>query len=524
VGVGELCNFAAYGFVPATLVTPLGALSVLISAILSAYFLDEKLNKIGKIGCVLTAIGSTVMVIHAPKEGDVKSVHDLLGKIQETEFIIFTILSILGLFALIFVFAPRYGSKNILVYILICSILGSFTVMSCKGLSLGIKEIVSKSPSVSYLYTYLFGIILIVCIMVQMNYLNKALDLFNTAIVTTVYYVLFTLFVMISSSVLFKELLNLSFEDFVGCLCGFSTIVCALCLIHFFKTSNDSDMIHLANTQNSAANSNNSPLNEFYTKDLSVDDDFVNSSFNNSTSPSSKNGSSNSENNINFRDRQSGENHKSGGGGYNGGSNLAYSNNGFSQLASKPQATLSLQNEQPRVMMKSTTITGADDLSSSAKSSFIKPSAIFKKLASGNYNDIYKSFPIANNLFKPSYKLLENNDDMDDITNEDEVVIHSSYPKMNYSNKRKLRPNGLHDKTNDQFLASKMSRSGNQASDVYSKIVSYKNVTRNNRYLSVNNKNSAHLVDQNSLYNDESDENPNDETSLSGSSLITLRS
>ena len=83
MGVGELCNFAAYGFVPATLVTPLGALSVLISAILSAYFLDEKLNRIGKIGCFLTAIGSTVMVIHAPKEGDVRSIKDLLYKMQE---------------------------------------------------------------------------------------------------------------------------------------------------------------------------------------------------------------------------------------------------------------------------------------------------------------------------------------------------------------------------------------------------------------------------------------------------------
>jgi magnesium transporter len=84
VGVGELCNFAAYGFVPATLVTPLGALSVLISAIMSAYFLNEKLNAIGKIGCMLTAIGSTVMVIHAPKEGEVKSVHELINKIQDS--------------------------------------------------------------------------------------------------------------------------------------------------------------------------------------------------------------------------------------------------------------------------------------------------------------------------------------------------------------------------------------------------------------------------------------------------------
>ncbi len=82
MGVGELCNFAAYGFAPATLVTPLGALSVLVSAIMSSYFLNEHLNSIGKIGCFLTGIGSTVMVIHAPKEGEVRSVSELLYKLQ----------------------------------------------------------------------------------------------------------------------------------------------------------------------------------------------------------------------------------------------------------------------------------------------------------------------------------------------------------------------------------------------------------------------------------------------------------
>ena len=84
VGLGELCNFAAYGFVPATLVTPLGALSVLVSAVLAAYFLNEKLNSIGKIGCALTAIGSTVMVIHAPKEGEINTLRDLLYKLTNT--------------------------------------------------------------------------------------------------------------------------------------------------------------------------------------------------------------------------------------------------------------------------------------------------------------------------------------------------------------------------------------------------------------------------------------------------------
>lgn len=112
--------------------------------------------------------------------------------------------------------------------------------MSCKGISLGIKEIINEHRNISYFYTVMFIFIASSCIVIQINYLNKSLDIFNTAIVTTVYYVLFTLFVMIASALLFKELLSVSFQDFLGCMCGFGTIVCALCLIHFFKTTSNS--------------------------------------------------------------------------------------------------------------------------------------------------------------------------------------------------------------------------------------------------------------------------------------------
>ena len=38
----------------------------------------------------------------------------------------------------------------------------------------------------------------------QMNYLNKALDLFNTAIVSPIYYVMFTTFTITASAILFQ--------------------------------------------------------------------------------------------------------------------------------------------------------------------------------------------------------------------------------------------------------------------------------------------------------------------------------
>ena len=44
MGLGEFCNFAAYGFAPASVVTPLGALSVLVRYVhnISSFFRHMK--------------------------------------------------------------------------------------------------------------------------------------------------------------------------------------------------------------------------------------------------------------------------------------------------------------------------------------------------------------------------------------------------------------------------------------------------------------------------------------------------
>lgn len=56
---------------------------LLNSAILSSYFLNEKLNIHGKLGCVLSILGSTVMVIHAPEEEEVTSLDEMERKLQD---------------------------------------------------------------------------------------------------------------------------------------------------------------------------------------------------------------------------------------------------------------------------------------------------------------------------------------------------------------------------------------------------------------------------------------------------------
>ena len=76
--VGEIANFAAYAFAPAILVTPLGALSVIIGAALGAYFLKEQMGTLGKLGCAICLIGSVIIVLHAPPDKEIETVDELI--------------------------------------------------------------------------------------------------------------------------------------------------------------------------------------------------------------------------------------------------------------------------------------------------------------------------------------------------------------------------------------------------------------------------------------------------------------
>ncbi|KFO26451.1 magnesium transporter NIPA3 isoform X2 [Fukomys damarensis] len=237
MGAGEAANFAAYAFAPATLVTPLGALSVLISAILSSYFLNEHLNIHGKIGCILSILGSTVMVIHAPQEEEVTSLHEMEMKLRDPGFISFAVIITVISLVLILIVAPKKGQTNILVYISICSLIGAFSVSSVKGLGIAIKELLDQKPVYKNPLVFILLAVLVLSVTTQINYLNKALDTFNASLVTPIYYVIFTSMVVTCSAILFQEWYGMKAGDIIGTLSGFFTIINGIFLLHAFKNT-----------------------------------------------------------------------------------------------------------------------------------------------------------------------------------------------------------------------------------------------------------------------------------------------
>ncbi|KIW04890.1 uncharacterized protein PV09_04065 [Verruconis gallopava] len=237
--VGEVANFAAYAFAPAILVTPLGALSVLIGAVLGAYFLGERLGVLGKIGCAICLTGSVVIVLHAPPDKEIETIEELLHLALQPGFLFYC--ALVTVFALVMIYrvSPRYGKKNPMVYLSICSTVGSVSIMAVKAFGIAVKLTFGGNNQFTHPSTYVFMIIVVVCILTQMNYFNKALSQFSTNIVNPLYYVTFTTATLCASFILFRGFNTTDPVNTISLLCGFLIIFAGVYLLNLSREDPD---------------------------------------------------------------------------------------------------------------------------------------------------------------------------------------------------------------------------------------------------------------------------------------------
>ncbi|ORX33947.1 magnesium transporter NIPA-domain-containing protein [Kockovaella imperatae] len=233
--VGELANFAAYTFAPAILVTPLGAMSVIIGAILASFILDEKLGRLGVCGCACCIIGSVVIVLHAPSDPEVETVDEILAYASQTSFLLYiTFVTIFSTY-MIFKVAPIHGTKNPMVYLSICSLVGSVSIMAIKGLGVALKLTFAGNNQLTHMSTYVFGVVVVGSILVQMNYFNKALDTFSTNVVNPIYYVFFTTATIVASAIMFSGFNTSGGVNTVSLICGFLIIFMGVYLLNLSR-------------------------------------------------------------------------------------------------------------------------------------------------------------------------------------------------------------------------------------------------------------------------------------------------
>ncbi|KAK4050470.1 hypothetical protein OIV83_003540 [Microbotryomycetes sp. JL201] len=237
--VGEVCNFAAYLFAPPVLVTPLGALSVLVGAVLASFFLGERLGRIGISGCSLCLVGSLIIVLHSPEDKQIGTVDEVLDYAFQPGFVMYGMFVLGFSLWMIYKVAPTQGNSNPLVYISICSLVGSISVMAIKGLGVALKLTFEGNNQLWRPGTWVFAFTVAFCIAVQMNYFNKALDLFPTTIVNPSYFVGFSTCTLIASVILFHGLNTDGGSNTVSLLCGLFVISMGVYLLNLSRSENE---------------------------------------------------------------------------------------------------------------------------------------------------------------------------------------------------------------------------------------------------------------------------------------------
>lgn len=132
--------------------------------------------------------------------------------------------------------APVHGRKNPMIYLSICSTVGSVSVMSVKAFGIALKLTLEGNNQLTHPSTYVFAIVTAVCILVQMNYFNKALSQFSTSIVNPIYYVTFTTATLCASFILFRGFNTSDAVNTLSLLCGFLVIFTGVYLLNLSRS------------------------------------------------------------------------------------------------------------------------------------------------------------------------------------------------------------------------------------------------------------------------------------------------
>lgn len=170
--IGEICNFVAYAFVDAVLVTPMGALSVVVTTILSAIFLKERLSFVGKAGCFICILGSIIIPLNAPEHSAVANIQEMQHYVIAPGFLTYAGIVLIGCAFTAFWAGPRYGKKSMMVYLTICSLIGGLSVVATQGLGSAIIAQIGGQKQYDQWFLYVLFVFVVATLLTEIIFLN----------------------------------------------------------------------------------------------------------------------------------------------------------------------------------------------------------------------------------------------------------------------------------------------------------------------------------------------------------------
>lgn len=215
--IGEGGNFLAYGFAGATIVAPLGVVALISNCLIAPFMLKERFRQRDFWG-VLVAIGGAVLVVLSANQDEKKlGPGQLLRDIKRWEFLVYIGITLAFIVALM-IASPKYGQRTIIIDLGLVGLYGGYTALSTKG----VASLLSTSLYHAFQFPifYILVLVLVASAVLQVRYLNKALQNFDSTQVIPTQFVLFTLSVIIGSAVLYRDFERTTLDHVIRFICG----------------------------------------------------------------------------------------------------------------------------------------------------------------------------------------------------------------------------------------------------------------------------------------------------------------
>lgn len=125
--VGEMGNFMAYGFAPASIVSPLGVVALISNCIIAPCLLKEQFRKRDLWGVLVSVAGAVIVVLSAKSSEEQIGPHEIWVMITRWEFELYLGLTISLIVGLMWA-SHQYGSRSILIDVGLVALFGECIV------------------------------------------------------------------------------------------------------------------------------------------------------------------------------------------------------------------------------------------------------------------------------------------------------------------------------------------------------------------------------------------------------------
>ncbi|KAK9387054.1 magnesium transporter NIPA-domain-containing protein [Lipomyces mesembrius] len=222
MAIGETGNFLAYGFAPASTVSPLGVVALISNCIVAPIFFHERIRSRDLVGVVVAIAGAVTVVFASNPEEEFLDPQRILNAVTQMSFEIYVGVT-LFLMVVLGVLSNKYGERLIFIDIALVALFGGYTALSTKAVSSLLSYTLYRV--FTFPITYLLVFILIFTAIMQVKYLSRALQRFESTQVIPTHFVFFTISVILGSAILYQDFYGASSAQlaqfFFGCLLTF---------------------------------------------------------------------------------------------------------------------------------------------------------------------------------------------------------------------------------------------------------------------------------------------------------------